>query len=654
MARRALILMAAIFMAWLARAQALSYKVAVLELNNRAKLTEAENIYLTDRVRDAMIRSLPSESFMIMTRESIQELLPPEMRVSDCADAECEIEIGRMLGAAYIVTGDVLLFAGKYRLNLKVHHCESAAFLGSEVARGDDLVGLEGAVRETAALLGERMREHSGVKIGGSLPGVFREGGGSEAPEDEWRIGDIHKAVVRFESNPPGAVVLVDGRIICVETPCSKELGEGPVRVSMQKERYLPREETVEIRKSGSDIKLSWTLDPDFGWLTVRTKPSGLSVEIDGKEYGDSPINDLELSPGGHRVKVTDRSYYSAWKDIMIERGARREVQLELKPREGGLLISAVDKVGDAVAAEVRVDGKLFGTTPCGGELIVGDHQIDVRSTRGSWQGVVAIEERVVDTLRVKLDGSLSSGALSSIGIKMVPINPGTFQMGSSDREKGRGKDESQHKVWISKAYLISTTEVTQAQWIMVMGENPSHFKGDDQPVERVTWFEAIDFCNRLSEREGLDPVYKVHEQYVSWDRGKRGYRLPTEAEWEYACRAGTKTRIYTGDNKHDLLRAGWYKENSDKKTHPVGQLDPNDWDLYDMHGNVWEWCWDWYDSYPIGNTVDPAGPGSGNFRVLRGGSWRDDSRYCRSASRNWLRPVNRLSYNGLRLVLDL
>ncbi|MBN1164516.1 MAG: SUMF1/EgtB/PvdO family nonheme iron enzyme [Candidatus Krumholzibacteriota bacterium] len=632
--------------------------MAVLELNNKAKLTEAETGYLTDKVRDAMIRSLPSEQFMIMTRESIQELLPPGVRVSDCTDAECEIEIGRMLGADYIVTGDILRFVEEFRLNLKVHHCQSAAFLGSETAGGGDLYGLEGTVRETAGLLGARIRKHSGVDPGGAVPGRFREGGGSEEPEEEWRLGDIGKAVVRFESDPPGAVVLVDGRIVCMETPCGKEVEEGPVKVSMQKERYLPREETVDIRKGKEGMKLTWTLEPDFGWLTVKTEPPGLKVEIDDREYGTSPISDLELSPGGHRVEAKDPRYYSAWEDVLMRRAARREVTLALKPREGGLVVSAADREGDAVIGEVRVDGKAFGTTPCSGELIIGEHQVEVRSGSDLWKGEVTIEERAVDTLRVKLGGTRSSrtGGLSpGTGIKMVRIEPGIFQMGSPENEDGRDNDERLHTVEISRPFYMSATEVTQAQWKKVMGDNPSRFKGDDLPVESVSWFDAIRFCNRLSEKEGLEPVYQIEGEKVSWRRDRRGYRLPTEAEWEYACRAGTTTRFYTGNEEGDLSRAGWYAGNSKNKTHPVGLKEPNAWGIYDMHGNVWEWCWDWYGNYSTSRSKDPSGPDSGSYRLLRGGSRLNPDLFCRSAARNWVRPGSGSHRGrGFRLSLDL
>ena len=171
-------------------------------------------------------------------------------------------------------------------------------------------------------------------------------------------------------------------------------------------------------------------------------------------------------------------------------------------------------------------------------------------------------------------------------------------------------------------SFCLAKYPVTQAQYEEIMGKNPSYFKGH-RPVECVSWHDAVAFCKKLSEREG------------------RTYRLPTEAEWEFACRAGTKTEYYTGDTEEDLARAGWYVGNSDNQTHPVGQKEPNAFGLYDMHGNVWEWCADWYD--------EPKGR-----RVLRGGAWDLVSVYCRSAYRFGFGPVSRYVYLGFRVLLEL
>ena len=223
-----------------------------------------------------------------------------------------------------------------------------------------------------------------------------------------------------------------------------------------------------------------------------------------------------------------------------------------------------------------------------------------------------------------------------------VSIAPGTFVMGSPESEQGHGKDEIQHQVTLTQGFFISETQVTQRQWVEVMGSNPSRFSGCDEcPVETVSWYEAVEYCNELSDLEGLDPAYEVHGTDVSWDASANGYRLPTEAEWEYSCRAGTTTAFYNGGISAtgctldpNLDQIGWYCGNAGGKTHEVRQKLPNPWRLYGMSGNVHEWCWDWSKNYPAGPVTDPTGPTSGSRRINRGGTWREGVGACRSASR--------------------
>jgi formylglycine-generating enzyme required for sulfatase activity len=189
--------------------------------------------------------------------------------------------------------------------------------------------------------------------------------------------------------------------------------------------------------------------------------------------------------------------------------------------------------------------------------------------------------------------------------------------------------------------------EVTQAQYEKVMGKNPSYFQGAkvgnenaDLPVDNVSWDDTVEFCKRLSDL----PEEK---------KAGRLYRLPTEAEWEYACRAGSKT-AYSFDDEEGLLpEYDWFKRNSSDRTHTVGLLEPNAWGLYDMHGNVWEWCSDRYGDYPKGAVSDPSGPKEGSFRVYRGGSWFNEAAGCRSAFRDGYVPSDRLNYLGFRLALS-
>ena len=227
----------------------------------------------------------------------------------------------------------------------------------------------------------------------------------------------------------------------------------------------------------------------------------------------------------------------------------------------------------------------------------------------------------------------------NKVTMKLVSIPSGKFMMGSPASEKDRFDSEGpQHEVTISKAFYMGGYSVTQEQYEQIMGKNPSQFKGAQNPVENVSWDDAVEFCKKLSQKTG------------------KTVRLPTEAEWEYACRAGSKTRFSYGDD-NDYANLGdyaWYDKNSDKKTHPVGQKKPNAWGLYDMHGNVWQWCSDWYDSYANAKNTDPQGPASGTSRVLRGGSWYNLPQNCRSARRSWNDPDDRFHNFGFRVVVDL
>ncbi|MBI2805627.1 MAG: SUMF1/EgtB/PvdO family nonheme iron enzyme [Planctomycetes bacterium] len=262
----------------------------------------------------------------------------------------------------------------------------------------------------------------------------------------------------------------------------------------------------------------------------------------------------------------------------------------------------------------------------------------------------------------------------NKLGMKFAWIPPGTFTMGSppSEQEQAikdgapayRVKGETQHRVTLTKGFYMGVHQVTQAQWrdIMTENPNPSHFKGDSLPVEQVSWFDAVNFCNALSAKEGAKPYYKIDGVKVTI-LGGTGFRLPTEAEWEYACRAGTKTPFYFGDtiSTDQANYAGDYVYGKGKKgvnrqkTTPVGSLPyPNAWGLYDMHGNVWEWCADWYAVYPDGEQVDPQGPTTGDGRVLRGGSFYGNPWFARSANRGRGGPANLLRGIGLRVARTL
>jgi sulfatase modifying factor 1 len=250
----------------------------------------------------------------------------------------------------------------------------------------------------------------------------------------------------------------------------------------------------------------------------------------------------------------------------------------------------------------------------------------------------------------------------SELVVEMVLIPAGTFQMGNTGNYKREytKHEEPVHNVTISKDFYMGKYEITQAQYRKVMNERPSYFTGDNLPVEQVSWFDAVEFCNKLSEMEGLDRCYKGNGDNIVCDWKANGYRLPTEAEWEYAAKAGTTTDFYSGElsergRKRDrnLNRIGWYNYNSESCSNHVGEKDANAFGLYDMSGNVWEWCWDRYhrDYYANSPTRDPKGPFSGSMRVFRGGSWNNFSENARSSTRGFSNSLNGDNDYGFRIV---
>ncbi len=226
----------------------------------------------------------------------------------------------------------------------------------------------------------------------------------------------------------------------------------------------------------------------------------------------------------------------------------------------------------------------------------------------------------------------------NGVSLDLVWIPAGEFMMGSRFGEEGRVTTEGlRHRVTLSHGFWMGKYPVTQAQWEQVMGGNPSAAKGPRLPVNQVNWTDCQAFVEALNRRIASVRLLAA---------------LPTEAQWEYACRAGTSTRFYSGDRDEDLAGAGWFLRNSDNKPHEVGQKLQNNWGLYDMHGNVWRWCQDRLAPYPREPAVDPSGPDSGDDRVMRGGAWNGEADICRAAYRFSYPPSYRIMTAGLRIVV--
>lgn len=319
---------------------------------------------------------------------------------------------------------------------------------------------------------------------------------------------------------------------------------------------------------------------------------------------------------------VTERELVEALAKLDAELPEQRDSLLTLTAR--------VEISSDPVGQRYRITDAYGRThesaTPFRAELPLGRLEVHISAPIG-WRDsaqIVAVKREkpllIAATLEAVPEGEPiklgETRSVDGLGLTLIGITVGRYQRGSAT---GEADEKPVHTVVFSRGYWLGKTEVTQAQWQSIMGSNPSYYKGADRPVEAVSWEDAMAFCRRLTERERA--AGRLPAGFA--------YTLPTEAQWEYACRAGT-----TGDHAGNLDEVAWYKENSDGQTQPVGRKQANAWGFQDMHGNVWEWCLDWYGGYPSGTVTDPAGPESGSSRVSRGGGFSSRATSCRSAFR--------------------
>ena len=276
----------------------------------------------------------------------------------------------------------------------------------------------------------------------------------------------------------------------------------------------------------------------------------------------------------------------------------------------------------------------------CGEDFV--ESKVSIKNYINTFRKHLKKEETEDSKKPEKLGNSETTEIFTSpfTSIEFVLVPPGEFEMGSPSKEGVKFPNEyPTHKITIKQSFYMGKSSVTQKQWKKIMGKNPAHFKGEDRPVEMVSWIEVQKFVKKLNEKEHTDK-----------------YRLPSEAEWEYACRAGTQTKYSFGDDESKLNEYAWYAENSGGQTHPIAQKKPNPWGLYDMHGNVWEWVQDnWHENYNRSPSDGSAWETKeDSHQVSRGGSWYCNANLCRSASRFRRDPENHISNLGFRLLKEL
>ena len=351
-------------------------------------------------------------------------------------------------------------------------------------------------------------------------------------------------------------------------------LGKGTYKIECKQEGHETSLTTKEITAAmnGQTITLSAPV-PIYGSLNVESTPIGATIYIDGKEIGKTPRYIDEVLIGQRALRLMKEGYEEYSEKVSLAKGERKQVKAVLNKQEV-------------------------------------QQSIETTTTASEYQTIT-------------IDG---------VSFTMKLVEGGTFQMGSNDCY-AESDEKPVHDVTLS-SYYIGETEVTQALWKAVMGNNPSYFKGDDLPVEQVSWNDCQEFIRKLNQKTG------------------KSFRLPTEAEWEYAARGGKKSKgyKYAGSDNEDSV--AWYYDNSNKQTHQVKGKLPNELGIFDMCGNIWEWCIDWYGKYDGGSQINPIGSPSGSRRVLRGGGWHFDNNSCRALNRSYDFPNEKNYGIGFRLCL--
>ena len=434
---------------------------------------------------------------------------------------------------------------------------------------------------------------------------------------------------------PKNAVVTIDGNPQTVSTDgeYSAMLPYGSHTYKVEAGGYISKSGSFTI--SSSDMTpINVSLVSAMATVSVTCPTPAVSLYVDKKSVGMAPWTG-SLKEGMHLIEAKKEGYRSQQRTINLSQQQRLDVAFaELAAIQGNLSVNY-----KPFGADVYIDGKKVGQSPrVFNGILVGNHKVEIKK---DGYGTDSKTVSILEGQTASLSGVLTTHTITipvkdGISIDMVRVEAGTFTMGATAEMKNTEDSEKPtHRVTLTNDYYIGKYEVTQALWQAVMGDDPSYFKGDNLPVEAVTWDDCQEFIGKLNRITG------------------KTFRLPTEAEWEYAARGGNKSRGYQYSGSNNPSNVAWYDDNSGDKTHAVGTKQPNELGIYDMSGNVWEWCQDWYETYSSSSQVNPTGANSGSCRVVRGVSWYNNARNCRLSLRGSNTPDFRSSNLGLRLVLS-
>ncbi|HHJ52668.1 MAG TPA: PEGA domain-containing protein [Caldithrix abyssi] len=477
---------------------------------------------------------------------------------------------------------------------------------------------------------------------------------------------------VQIEGEPSGATVYIDG-LEFGTTPLAGFYPPGQYTLRIEKKGYLPLEEKIRIAEPA--FRKNYRLQENVGFLTINTDPKAKVYINDKLVTGRKRI---KLPPMIARVKVVLPKADVLEKQVAIKKDETLTLDMYPKVPTGTVRVAVVpfdakvELKGDAGEYFSATGLKVFKNIPIGRyQLIVSRNGYQQASeTFTLTQG-----QKLSKTIKLKkpspgasktaaaVSGAKKAPAKAEPAGDMVLIHGGTFQMGDVFNE-GFAAEKPVHSVTVNDFYM-GVHEVTQKEWTAIMGFNPSKYKDPNSPVEWISWFDAVEFCNLKSKKEGLTPCYTFSGPDVICNFDANGYRLPTEAEWEYAAReGGRRVRFGNGQDVADPAQinfngnanstAKYFKPGDYRRMPwPVGSFKPNALGLYDMSGNVWEWCWDWYSDnyYQKGESDNPRGPKTGNFKAIRGGSFSDGPEDIRCTNRIYSKPSLKSNGIGFRLV---
>ncbi len=439
---------------------------------------------------------------------------------------------------------------------------------------------------------------------------------------------------LRIASKPQGAKVFINGKMTGTTPLAIKKLKAGKISLELKKECYksVKRSVSVDPLKQNS---VNISMEPTCGSLRIASKPQGAKVFINGKMTGTTPLAIKKLKAGKISLELKKECYKSVKRSVSVDPLKQNSVNISMEPTCGSLKITSTPP-----DADVYIDGKKVGKTPYYLAMIQGKKKIEVRSELGTWTKTVNFDRGKEVILHPKFKRK-KIWRDPVTGMEFVWVPEGCFDMGCGQWQERCDDDEKPvHRACVD-GFWIGRFEVTQEQWEKVMGKNPSHFqKGGKYPVELVSWNDVQEFIRKLNQLNG----------------GSYKFRLPTEAEWEYACRSGGKEQMFCGGD--DVDSVAWYRRNSDGSTHPAGKKRPNGLGIYDMSGNVREWCLDWYSPtfYAEQEALKPNPvnlDGKEGKRVIRGGAWNRYPWVARSSVRYWNTPDSMENNVGFRLVRE-